>query len=395
MSDDAIVIVAAKRLPTGSFQGIYRDFPATYLGQLAIQGTLNALKLSPEEVDDAIMGCVLPAGQGQAPARQAALRAGLPQKVSCLTINKVCGSGLKSVMLAHDLIRIGSIRVAIAGGMESMTRAPYLLPGARSGLRMGSHEILDHMILDGLADSFSGGTSMGMFAEQTAEKYGFTREQQDAYAIESAKRAFNAIENGYFKEAIVPTRVVDQKEEVVIETDEPIKKVNIEKMPQLRPSFKKEGTVTAGNSSAIADGAATVIVMTEKEAQKRKLVPLARIIAHAEHSREPEWFTLAPSQAIEKVLKKANWHKDEVDLYEINEAFAVVVMAVMRELELPRDKVNVHGGACALGHPIGATGAILLTNLLYALKVHRKKRGVVSLCIGGGEAVAMAVESSV
>ena len=392
MVEESIVIVAAKRLPTGSFQGVYQNMSSIQLGTAAIKGVLEAAKISGEDIDEVLMGCVLPAGLGQAPARQAALHAGLPKKVACVTLNKVCGSGLKSVMFAHDLIRAGSINIAIAGGMESMTNAPYLLPGARAGLRMGTHQVLDHMLLDGLEDAFTGGTSMGVFAEKTAEKYGFTREQQDAYAIETDKRALDALAKGYFKEEIVPVLVSTKKETITVDEDEPPKKVNFDKIPLLKSAFKKEGTVTAANSSSISDGAAAVVLMTESEAKKRHLKPLAKIVAHAQHSREPEWFTVAPSGAIEKVLKKAGWSKDEVDFYEINEAFAVVAMAVMKDLGLTHKNVNVHGGACALGHPIGATGAKLLTTLLYALKTHNKKKGVISVCIGGGEAVAMAVE---
>lgn len=393
MSEESIVIVAAKRIPTGAFQGVYQNLSSTQLGAAAIKGALEAAEISGEDVDEVLMGCVLPAGLGQAPARQAALHAGLPQKVACVTLNKVCGSSLKTVMVAYDLIKAGSINVAIAGGMESMTNAPYLLPGARAGLRMGTAQILDHMLLDGLEDSFTGGTSMGVFAERTAEKYGFTREEQDAFAIETDKRALEAMKKGCFKDEVIPMTVIQKKEIMTVDEDEPPKKINFEKIPLLKPSFSKEGTVTPANSSSISDGAAAVVVMKESEAKKRNLKPLARIVAHAQYSREPEWFTLAPSGAIEKVLKKAGWNKDEVDFYEINEAFAVVAMAVMRDLGLDREKINVHGGACALGHPIGATGAKLLTTLLYALKTHGKKKGVVALCIGGGEAVAMAVES--
>lgn len=393
MSEESIVIVAAKRIPTGAFQGVYQNLSSTQLGAAAIKGALEAAEISGEDVDEVLMGCVLPAGLGQAPARQAALHAGLPQKVACVTLNKVCGSSLKTVMVAYDLIKVGSINVVIAGGMESMTNAPYLLPGARAGLRMGTAQILDHMLLDGLEDSFTGGTSMGVFAERTAEKYGFTREEQDAFAIETDKRALEAMKKGCFKDEIIPMAVIQKKETMTVDEDEPPKKINFEKIPLLKPSFSKEGTVTPANSSSISDGAAAVVVMKESEAKKRNLKPLARIVAHSQYSREPEWFTLAPSGAIEKVLKKAGWNKDEVDFYEINEAFAVVAMAVMRDLGLDREKINVHGGACALGHPIGATGAKLLTTLLYALKTHGKKKGVVALCIGGGEAVAMAVES--
>ncbi len=393
MSKESIVIVSAKRLATGAYEGVYKNMTSTQLGAAAIKGALEASEVSGDDIDEVLMGCVLPAGLGQAPARQAALHAGLPQKVGCITINKVCGSGLKSVMIAHDLIEAGSINIAIAGGMESMSGAPFLLSGARTGLRMGTHQIQDHMILDGLEDSFSGGTSMGIFADNTAKKYGFTREQQDAYAIETDKRALAAIKNGYFKEEIVPVQVTSKKETLTIDTDETPKNVNFDKIPLLKPAFTKDGTVTAATSSSISDGAAAVVLMTASEAKKRNLKPLAKIIAHAQYSREPEWFTLAPSGAIEKVLKKAGWNKDEVDFYEINEAFAVVVMATMKDLGLTQANVNVHGGACALGHPIGASGAKLLTTLIYALKTHNKKKGVVSLCIGGGEAVAMAIEN--
>lgn len=393
MSKDPIVIVAAKRIPTGSFQGMYQNVSTPHLGAKAIKGALEAVNIPKEEIEEVFMGCVLPAGLGQAPARQAALDAGLPSKVGCLTLNKVCGSGVKSVMLAHDLIRVGTLNVAIAGGMENMTRAPYLLPGARSGLRMGTHEILDHMLLDGLEDAPSGGKSMGLFAENTARKYGFTREQQDAYAMETDRRALEAIEKGYFKSEIIPVVLSDKKGAIILNEDESPKKINFEKIPLLKPAFAKDGTITAANSSSISDGAAAVILMKESEAKRHNLEPLARIVAHAQYSRDPEWFTLAPVGAIQNVLKKADWRKEEVDLYEINEAFAVVVMAVMKELGLSHKNINVHGGACALGHPIGATGAKLLTTLVHALRTHGKKKGIVSLCIGGGEAVAIAVEN--
>jgi len=392
VSEDSIVIVAAKRIPTGSYLGVYKDVSAIQLGTTAIKGALEAAKISAEDIDEVIMGCVLPAGLGQAPARQAALNAELPKKVACVTINKVCGSGLKSVMFAHDAILAGSIDIAIAGGMESMTRAPFLLSGARAGLRMGSHQIEDHMMLDGLEDAYTGGTSMGVFAENTAKKYGFTRKEQDAFAIETDKRALEAIKKGYFSQEIVPVSVTTKKGTISVDEDETPGRVNFDKIPLLKPAFTKDGTVTAANSSSISDGAAAVVVMKESEALRRNLKPLVRIVAQAEHSREPEWFTLAPVGAIEKVLKKAGWSKDEVDFYEINEAFAVVVMAVMKDLGLTHKNVNVHGGACALGHPLGATGAKLLTTLIYALKTHSKKKGVVALCIGGGEAVAMAIE---
>lgn len=393
MSEDSIVIVAAKRVPIGAFQGMYQNLSAPTLGTAAIKGVLEQAKIMGEDVNEVLMGCVLPAGLGQAPARQAALHAELPKNVACVTVNKVCGSGLKSVMLAHDLIKAGSINIAVAGGMESMTNAPYLLPGARAGMRIGHQQILDHMMWDGLQDSFTGGTSMGIFAENTADKYGFTREQQDAYAIESANRAMQAGANGFFKEAIVPVSITVRNETLTFSEDEPPRKVKIEKIPQLKPAFKKDGTLTAANSSSISDGAAAVVLMKESEAQRRHIKPLAKIVAHAQYSREPEWFTLAPSGAIDNVLKKAGWSKEDVDFFEINEAFAVVVMAVMKDLGLSHQNVNVWGGACALGHPIGATGAILLANLIYILQAHKKKRGIVSLCIGGGEAVALAIES--
>ncbi len=393
MTQDSIVIVAAKRTPTGSFLGQFQTLTSVQLGTAAIKATLKEAKISGEDIDEVYMGCVLSAGLGQAPARQAALQANLPNKVGCTTLNKVCGSGLKSVMLAHDLIQVGTINVAIAGGMESMTNAPYLLPGARSGLRMGHSIILDHMLLDGLEDASTNGTSMGIFAEKTAEKYGFTREDQDAYAIETDRRALKAIEKGCFKHEITPVEVTSKTGTITVDEDEAPKKINFDKIPQLKPAFKKDGTVTPANSSSISDGAAAVILMKENEAHKRGLKPLARIVAHAQHSREPQWFTIAPTDAIKKVLNKAGWNQEDVDLYEINEAFAIVTMAVMKDLDLPHEKVNVHGGACALGHPIGATGAKLLTTLIYALKTHKKKKGIVSLCIGGGEAVAMAVEN--
>lgn len=390
MSTESIVIVSAKRTPLGAFQGIYQNMSSTQLGSMALKSAMEAGCVEPDHIDEVLMGCVLPAGLGQAPARQAALGAGLLKQTACVTINKVCGSGLKSVMLAHDLIKAGSAEIILAGGMESMTNAPYLLPKAREGLRIGHQEVLDHMMLDGLQDAYSNRTPMGIFAEATAEKYGFTREDQDAFAIESGKRALKAMESGAFKDEICPVEIAGRNETIEISQDEPPSKIKFDKIPTLKPAFKKEGTLTAANSSSISDGAAAVLLMTETRAKELGLKPLARIVAHAQYSREPEWFTLAPVGAIECVLEKAQWTQDQVDLFEINEAFAVVTMAAMKDLKLDHQKVNVHGGACALGHPIGASGARILVTLLHALK--SKQKGIASLCIGGGEAVAMAVE---
>jgi acetyl-CoA C-acetyltransferase len=362
------------------------------LGAHVLKETLKAGAVFEKDIDAVFMGCVLSAGLGQAPARQAALKAGLPQSTHCTTINKVCGSGLKAVMLAHDLIQIGTCSVVLAGGMESMTNAPYLSQGARSGLRMGHHQLLDHMMWDGLQDAMSGGTSMGLFAEDLAHEKNFSREDQDAFAKASGEKALAAQKEGYFSTEIAPLEIKGRGETVLVSEDEPPQKVRFEKMPTLRPAFKKEGTLTAANSSSIADGAATVLLMSEEEAQKKELQPLARIVAHGEFSREPEWFTLAPVGAIDVVLKKANWSKESIDLFEINEAFGVVAMACALECGIPLEKVNVHGGACALGHPIGASGARLLVTLIHALKTHGKKRGIATLCIGGGEAVALAIE---
>jgi len=390
MSTESIVIVSAKRTPLGAFQGIYQNMSSTQLGSVALKGALEAGCVEPDHIDEVLMGCVLPAGLGQAPARQAALGAGLLKQTACVTINKVCGSGLKSVMLAHDLIKAGSAEIILAGGMESMTNAPYLLPKAREGMRIGHQEVLDHMMLDGLQDAYSNRTPMGVFAEATAEKYGFTREDQDAFAIESGKRALKAMDSGAFKDEICPVEIAGRNETLEISQDEPPSKIKFDKIPTLKPAFKKDGTLTAANSSSISDGAAAVLLMTESRAKELGLKPLARIVAHAQYSREPEWFTLAPVGAIERVLEKAKWTQDQVDLFEINEAFAVVTMAAMKDLKLDHKKVNVHGGACALGHPIGASGARILVTLLHALK--SKQKGIASLCIGGGEAVAMAVE---
>jgi acetyl-CoA C-acetyltransferase len=392
MQNDPIVIVAAKRTPIGAFKGIFKDVKATELGSQAIKAALAQAKVSPNEVQEVIMGCVLPAGQGQAPARQAALGAGLAQSTHCMTVNKVCGSGLKSVMLASDALQLGHADVAVAGGMESMTNAPYLIPNARMGLNFGVNQILDSMALDGLEDAYDKGKSMGVFAENTAEKYGFTRAAQDEFAIASLHRAQKAMADGAFKDEITQVTIQDKKGPIECTQDETPTKVNAEKIPQLKPAFKKDGTVTAASSSSISDGAAALVLMRKSEAEKRGLKPLATIVAQASFSHEPAWFTTAPVGAMKNVLEKANWQIKDVDLFEINEAFAVVTMAAMHDLAIPHDKVNVNGGACAMGHPIGASGARILVTLLYALQHKNLKRGIASLCIGGGEAVAIAVE---
>jgi len=335
---------------------------------------------------------VLSAGQGQAPARQAALAAGLPPGVGCTTVNKMCGSGMKSAMLAHDLLVAGTNQIMVAGGMESMTQAPYLLPKVRGGLRLGHGEVKDHMFLDGLEDAYDRGTLMGVFAEATAAKYQFSREAQDGFAMTSLTRAQDASKNGWFANEITPMKIIDGKREIIIAHDETPLKASRDKIPQLKPAFRKDGTVTAANSSSISDGAAAIVLMRLSEAQKRGLRPLAKIVAHATHAQEPCWFTTAPVGAIKKLLEKTGWNTKDVDLYEINEAFAVVTMAAMHDLGLPHEKVNVHGGACALGHPIGASGARIVVTLLAALEKYGLKRGVASLCIGGGEATAMAIE---
>ncbi|GIX17216.1 MAG: acetyl-CoA acetyltransferase [Rhodothalassiaceae bacterium] len=389
---DPVVIVGAARTPMGGLLGELAPLQAWELGAAAIRAALERAGVSAEDVDETIMGCVLPAGQGQAPARQASKAAGIPDKAGAVTVNKMCGSGMKAVMIGHDSILAGTNRIVVAGGMESMTNAPYLLPKARGGYRLGHGEVKDHMFLDGLEDAYDRGKLMGVFAENTARHYQFTREQQDAYALESLKRALKAGEDGSFAAEIVPVKVPTRGGEVEIAIDEQPRKAKPEKIPQLKPAFAKDGTVTAANASSISDGAAALIIMRRSEAEKRGLPVLAEIRAHATHSQEPEWFTTAPVGAIRKVLEKAGWGKDEVDLYEINEAFAVVTMAAMKELGLPHEKVNVYGGACALGHPIGASGARIIVTLLNALKRTGGRRGVASLCIGGGEATAVAVE---
>ena len=387
-----IVITGMARTPMGAFQGTLKDASCAELGAASIRAALERSRVGADEVSETIMGCVLPAGQGQAPARQAALGAEMPLSVCCTTVNKMCGSGMKSTMLAHDLLLGGEERILVAGGMESMTNAPYLLPRARSGMRLGHGEVVDHMFLDGLEDAYDRGKLMGTFAEATAGRYGFSREAQDEFAIRSLTRAKKAIEEGIFKEEIVPVTIKGRKGDTVVESDETPLKANLEKIPTLKPAFAKDGTVTPANSSSISDGAAALVLMRESTAEKRGIRPIARILGHTEHAHEPAWFTTAPVTAIKKLLEKLEWNAGDVDLYEINEAFAVVTMAAISELELDTEKVNVHGGACALGHPIGASGARIIVTLLAALKHHGQRRGLASLCIGGGEATALAVE---
>ena len=389
---DSIVITGMARTPMGAFQGVLKDASCAQLGATAIRAALERSWIEPESLREMIMGCVLPAGQGQAPARQAALGADMPLSVCCTKVNKMCGSGMKAAMLAHDLLLGGEERILVSGGMESMTNAPYLLPRARSCMRLGHGEVVDHIFLDGLEDAYDRGKLMGSFAEATASHYGFSREAQDAFAIRSLTRAKKAIEAGVFDEEVVSVTIQGRKGDTLVETDETPLKANLEKIPTLKPVFSKDGTVTPANSSSISDGAAAPVMMRESTALERGLLPLARILGHSEHAHEPAWFTTAPVSAIQKLLEKLGWNAGDVDLYEVNEAFAVVTMAAIQDLELDPEKVNVHGGACALGHPIGASGARILVTLLAALKHHRKRRGLASLCIGGGEATAMAVE---
>ncbi|NYT83272.1 acetyl-CoA C-acyltransferase [Alcaligenaceae bacterium] len=389
---DPIVLVSVARTPMGGMMGSLSGLAAHELGSIAIKAAVERAGISGDAVNEVIMGNVLQAGQGQAPARQAALGAGLPRQVACTTIHKVCGSGLKAAMFAHDLLMAGSADVIVAGGQESMSNAPYLLLRGRQGYRYGHSTVYDHMALDGLEDAYQRGTAMGVFAEDCAAKYSFARDQQDAFALESLRRARAATEDGSFKWEIVPVTIPGRKGDVVIDTDEGPTKAMPEKIPTLKPAFKKDGTVTAANASSISDGAAAMVLMRESTAKKLGATPLARIVAHSQHSQEPEWFTTAPVGAIQNLLAKTGWNASDVDLYEINEAFAVVTMAAMTELGLPHEKVNVHGGATALGHPIGASGARLLTTLVGALRKTGGKRGIASLCIGGGEAVALAIE---
>lgn len=391
MNQDAVVIVAAQRTPLGAFQGVLSPVKATDLSAVATRAALDRCSLDPGAIDEVLLGCVLPAGLGQAPARQAALAAGLPDSIPCTTVNKVCGSGMKTTMLGHDLILAGSANIVVAGGMESMSNAPYLMPKARSGYRMGHQEVLDHMFFDGLQNP-SDGNMMGYFAEVTAEKYGFSRAEQDDFAIASVTRARAAIAAGRFKNEIAPVTVKTRRGESEVSEDEGPGKANIEKIPTLRPAFKDDGTVTAASSSSISDGAATLILMREKDAKERGVKILAKIARHASFAQEPEWFTTSPVFAIRALHEKLGWNPDSVDLYEINEAFACVTMAAMQDLGLAHEKVNVNGGACALGHPIGASGARIMVTLLHALQDRGGGKGIASLCIGGGEAVAIGIE---
>ena len=394
---DSIVIAGAARTPMGGFQGELQGLTAPQLGSAAIKAALERAGLTPDAVDEVFLGNVLPAGLGQAPARQASIGAGIPEAAGCTTISKVCGSGMKAVMLATDLIRAGSATVMVAGGMESMSNAPYLLDRARGGYRLGHGRVLDHMFLDGLEDAYDRGRLMGTFAEECATHYQFTREAQDAYAVESLARAKRATEDGSFTKEITPVTVKGRPGkskggDTVIDKDEQPLKADPAKIPTLKPAFAKDGTVTAANASSISDGAAALVLTTRSNAEKLGLPILAEIKAHSNHAQAPAWFTTAPVGAINKELERAGWSAKDVDLYELNEAFAVVAMAAMRELDIPHDKINVHGGACALGHPIGASGARILVTLLAALEKNGLKRGVASLCIGGGEATAVAVE---
>ncbi|MGG6896660.1 MULTISPECIES: acetyl-CoA C-acyltransferase [Rhizobium] len=389
---DPIVIVGSARTPIGGFQGDFRDSTAAELGAAAIRAALERSGISPDAVDETVFGCVLPAGQGQAPARQAAIAAGLPFATGATTVNKMCGSGMKAVMLAHDLIGAGSASIAVAGGMESMTNAPYLLDRARSGYRLGHGRVIDHMFLDGLEDAYDKGRLMGTFAEDCAEAYQFTRPAQDDYAVTSLTRARNAIEEGAFDAEIVPVTVKAGRSELVVSRDEQPGKAKLEKIPTLKPAFRENGTVTAANASSISDGAAALVLMRRSQAEREGIAPLATIVGHATHSQAPNLFATAPIGALRKLGERTGWNLGDVDLFEINEAFAVVAMAAMRDLDLPYDKVNIHGGACALGHPIGASGARVLVTLLSALRRYGMKRGMATLCIGGGEATAMAVE---
>jgi len=392
MQNDPIVIVSVARTPMGAFQGELKGFAAPELGAAAIRAAVERAGIRPDHVQEVIMGCVLPAGQGQAPARQASLGAGLPLAAGCTTVNKMCGSGMKAAMFAHDLLATNSFDVIVAGGMESMTNAPYLLPKARSGLRMGHAQVIDHMFYDGLEDAYDKGRLMGTFAEGCAHRYNFSREAQDGFAVASLERAQKANKEGWFAWETTPLAIKAGKEEKFVETDEQPFKANFEKIPTLKPAFRKDGTVTAANSSSISDGAAALVMMRRSTAESRGLAPLAVVMAHATHAQAPSEFTTAPIGAIQKILDNTGWSAKQVDLYEINEAFAVVTMAAMQEHGLPHDKVNVHGGACALGHPIGASGARILVTLIGALRKHGLRRGVASLCIGGGEATAMALE---
>ncbi|QIZ77428.1 acetyl-CoA C-acyltransferase [Ferrimonas lipolytica] len=394
MSKGSVVVIAsAARTPMGGFQGALSAVAAPSLGSTAIKAALERANIAAEQVGEVLMGCVLPAGLRQAPARQAALGADLPISVGATTVNKVCGSGMKTVMMAHDILKAGSADVVVAGGMESMTNAPYLLEKARGGMRMGHGKVIDHMFFDGLEDAYTGG-AMGSFAQATADQYNITRQQMDDYALESLRRANAAIEVGAFKDEITPVTISGRNGEVIIDTDEQPGNARPDKIPALRPAFAKDGTITAANSSSISDGAAAVVVTTEEYAKANGMPILAKIVGHASHAQQPSEFTIAPVGAVSKLLSKLEWSKDDVDLFEINEAFAMVTMLAIQELELEHHKVNVHGGACALGHPIGCSGTRLIVTLIHALKQRDAKRGVASLCIGGGEATAVAIEVS-
>ena len=392
MSRKKVVIVAAKRTPMGAFQGSLSSLSAPQLGSIAIQGALESLPLSPHEVEEVYVGCVLPAGLGQAPARQSSLGAGIPSKVPCTTINKVCGSGMKSVMVAYDQVSLGETRVIVASGMESMSNAPYLLEKARSGYRIGHGKIWDHLFYDGLEDAYHKGRLMGTFAEDTAEKYQFTRQQQDQFAIESATKALHAIKTEAFAEEIIPVVIKGKKGEETLSVDEAVLKIHLDKIPTLRPAFREKGTVTAANSSSISDGAAALILMTADRAIEAGFTPLATIKGHATFAHEPEWFTTAPVGAIAALCQKVSWNIEDIDLFEINEAFAVVTMAAIQDHKINPAKVNVNGGACALGHPLGASGTRIIVTLVHALRKRGLKRGIATLCLGGGEAVAVAIE---
>ncbi len=391
MSTDPVVIVAARRTPIGAFQGALSDVNATELGAAAVAAAVADSGVDPADVGRVLMGCVLPAGLGQAPARQAALGGGLPKGVPCATVNKMCGSGMEALVLGHDLVTAGSAGVVVAGGLESMTNAPYLMPKARKGYRMGHQEILDHMFYDGLQDIYEG-HMMGHYAEATSQKYGFSREDQDAFAIESVTRATRAAGDGSFDAEITPVTVRTRKGEHTVSEDEVPGTVSVDKIPKLRPAFAKDGTVTAASSSSISDGAAALVIMRASDAEKRGLEPLARIVGHSAFAHEPAWFTTAPVHALKSLQERLGWTPDNVDLYEINEAFACVTMAAMKDVGIDHAKVNVNGGACALGHPIGATGARITTTLLHAMRARNLKRGIATQCIGGGEATAVALE---
>ena len=389
---DPVVIVGAARTPMGGLQGELAPLAAAELGGAAIRAALERAGIEPIEVDECLMGNVLMAGQGQAPARQAAFNAGLPKEVPCTTLNKMCGSGMKTVMVAHDQLRAGNGRILVAGGMESMTNAPYLLPKMRSGARLGHAQALDHMFLDGLEDAYDKGRLMGTFAEDCAERYQFTREAQDEYALASLSRALAAQKEGRFRAEITPVTVRTRKGKETVTEDEQPKRARPEKIPHLKPAFREGGTVTPANASSISDGAAALVLMRESEAEKRGLPIRARILGHASHAQEPAWFTTAPVPAMRKLMEALGWSVEDVDLWEVNEAFAVVPMAAMAELGIPHEKLNVNGGACALGHPIGASGARILVTLLHAMEERGAKRGIASLCIGGGEGTAVAIE---